>query len=142
MCVSDPIEVTTLGAGRFRVTEGRAANDLYGDEQRIAYAVSDGTRTWVFLDGTVRVIEAAHSERRRGRTGVDQHAALAAPMPASVASVNVTAGQQVARGDVLVMLEAMKMEFPIKAPRDGKVKSVSCRPGELVQPGVPLLELE
>ena len=40
------------------------------------------------------------------------------------------------------MLEAMKMELPIKAPRDGSVKSIACQPGELVQPGVPLLELE
>jgi biotin carboxyl carrier protein len=41
-----------------------------------------------------------------------------------------------------VMLEAMKMELPIKAPRDGIVKAIACRPGELVQPAVPLLELE
>ena len=40
------------------------------------------------------------------------------------------------------MLEAMKMELPIKAPRDGRVTAISCRTGELVQPGVPLLELE
>jgi urea carboxylase len=40
------------------------------------------------------------------------------------------------------MLEAMKMELPIKAPRDGRVTAVHCKPGELVQPGVPLLELE
>jgi biotin carboxyl carrier protein len=40
------------------------------------------------------------------------------------------------------MLEAMKMELPITAPRAGRVKSIHCREGELVQPGVPLLELE
>ena len=63
-------------------------------------------------------------------------------MPASVSSVNVAVGQQVARGDVLIMLEAMKMELPIKAPRDGRVTTIACRQGELVQPGIPLLELE
>jgi len=41
----------------------------------------------------------------------------------------------------LVMLEAMKMELPIKAPRDGRVTAIHCRVGEIVQPGVPLLEI-
>jgi biotin carboxyl carrier protein len=68
--------------------------------------------------------------------------ALAPPMPATVASVLVAPGQPVARGDVLIMLEAMKMELPITAPRDGRVRSVACRPGELVQPGIALVELE
>jgi biotin carboxyl carrier protein len=40
------------------------------------------------------------------------------------------------------MLEAMKMELPIRAPRDARVKAIACRQGDLVQPGVPLLELE
>ena len=46
------------------------------------------------------------------------------------------------RDTVLIMLEAMKMELPIKAPRDGRVMAIACRPGELVQPGVPLIEFE
>ena len=41
-----------------------------------------------------------------------------------------------------MVLEAMKMELPIRAPRDGVVKSVGCRVGDLVQPGATLLELE
>jgi 3-methylcrotonyl-CoA carboxylase alpha subunit len=40
------------------------------------------------------------------------------------------------------VLEAMKMELTIKAPRDGRVKAIACRAGDLVQPGVPLIELE
>jgi len=42
----------------------------------------------------------------------------------------------------MIVLEAMKMELTIAAPRDARVKKVDCRPGELVQPGVPLIELE
>jgi biotin carboxyl carrier protein len=41
----------------------------------------------------------------------------------------------------VLVLEAMKMELPIRAPADGRVVSVSCTPGELVQPGVPLVEI-
>ena len=58
------------------------------------------------------------------------------------AAVHVKVGQPVERGDVLLTLEAMKMELPISAPRAGVVKSVTCKAGDLVQPGVPLVELD
>ena len=45
-------------------------------------------------------------------------------------------------GETVIVLEAMKMELPIKAPRSGVVKAVHCAKGDLVQPGVNLLELE
>jgi biotin carboxyl carrier protein len=63
-------------------------------------------------------------------------------MPATVVAVKVTPGQQVEEGELLITLEAMKMELPIKAPRAGRVRSIACREGEIVQSGVPLLELE
>jgi biotin carboxyl carrier protein len=131
--VSSQIDVQPLGDGRFQIIDdGRL---------RLAYAVTRGEQTWMFIDGVVHV---ATTERggRRGKSGHDERTALTSPMPASVASVSVVPGQQVARGDVLLMLEAMKMELPIKAPRDGTVKTVSCKAGDLVQPGVPLVELE
>lgn len=126
--------VTSLGNGRFVVGDG--------ETQRTAYAIVAGSRTWVFLDGLTYVIEQARREGRRGRTQHDDDAALASPMPASVVRVNVEAGQEVSAGHVLILLEAMKMELTITAPRAGRVKAVACRPGELVQPGVPLIELE
>ena len=46
------------------------------------------------------------------------------------------------RGDTLVILEAMKMELPIRADADGTVTSVNCKAGDLVQPDMPLIELE
>jgi biotin carboxyl carrier protein len=67
---------------------------------------------------------------------------MAAPMPATVVKILVAPGQTVRHGDTLVVLEAMKMELPIRAPGDGTVKSVNCREGELVQPDRPLIELE
>jgi urea carboxylase len=48
----------------------------------------------------------------------------------------------VRRGDTLIILEAMKMELPIRASSDGVVKAIHCKPGELVQPGVPLVDFE
>ena len=62
-------------------------------------------------------------------------------MPATVIQVNVQKGAQVRRGDTLVLLEAMKMELPLRAPADGVVTAVHCQAGELVQPGSPLVEI-
>jgi biotin carboxyl carrier protein len=63
-------------------------------------------------------------------------------MPATVVRVLVIPGQQVTQGDTMVVLEAMKMELAIAAPREGTVRAVRCQPGELVQPGSPLVEME
>jgi biotin carboxyl carrier protein len=62
-------------------------------------------------------------------------------MPATVLKVLVAPGAAVAKGDTLVVLEAMKMELPIRAAGDGVVGEVFCREGELVQAGAPLVEL-
>jgi 3-methylcrotonyl-CoA carboxylase alpha subunit len=102
------------------------------------YAVADGVRTWIFQDGVTHVVD--HTPKRRAVGGGDA-AALAAPMPATVTQVHVTPGQAVDTGDVLVTLEAMKMELSIRANVTGIVTAINCRLGELVQPGVPLVEL-
>jgi biotin carboxyl carrier protein len=62
-------------------------------------------------------------------------------MPATVVRIEVSPEQTVTKDSLLVMLEAMKMELPIRAPRDGRVTAIHCRVGEIVQPGVPLLEI-
>jgi 3-methylcrotonyl-CoA carboxylase alpha subunit len=126
-------QVTPLGSGRYRVGDGT--------RQWLAYGVAAGDERWVFLDGGVYVIDAAPAVRRKARHGHDE-TALASPMPATVVMINVEPGQQVAQGDLLLMLEAMKMELPIKAPRHGRITAINCRQGELVQPGVALVELE
>ncbi len=68
--------------------------------------------------------------------------AVAAPMPGKVLAVAVKPGDVVAARDLLVVLEAMKMEHRIEASRDGKVKTVAIVRGALVAAGAPLVELE
>jgi biotin carboxyl carrier protein len=130
--VSDAPLVTPLGAGRFLVSR-----DGY---QRVAHATQAAGATWVFLDGEVTVIGATSSSART--TAADEQGSLTAPMPATVVAIAVQPGQKVAAGDVLIRLEAMKMELPVRSPRDATVVAVKCREGELVQPGIPLLELD
>ncbi|UFH51516.1 acetyl/propionyl/methylcrotonyl-CoA carboxylase subunit alpha [Pseudomonas sp. KNUC1026] len=67
---------------------------------------------------------------------------LAAPMNASVAAVLASAGDAVQAGATLLVLEAMKMEHPIRAPHAGTVSQVHCREGDLVAEGHVLVSLE
>lgn len=65
--------------------------------------------------------------------------AVNAPMPGTILKVNVTNGQAVKAGDVLCILEAMKMENEIMAPKDGTVTQVLATKGATVDTGAPLV---
>ena len=67
---------------------------------------------------------------------------LTAPMNGSIVRVAVASGDQVAAGDLLVVLEAMKMEHSIRAPQAGTVMTLGCAEGDLVEEGRVLIELQ
>lgn len=66
---------------------------------------------------------------------------VSAPMPGTILKVNVSNGQAVKKGDVLMVLEAMKMENEILAPNDGTVSSVNVAQGATVESGTVLCSL-
>lgn len=105
-----------------------------------AWVAAAGDTRWVFLQGHTYEFDVQRPGYRR-RAGL-HHDSLSAPMPATVARVQVSAGAEVRRGETLLVLEAMKMELPVRAPADGIVTAVHCREGELVQPGTILIELD
>jgi biotin carboxyl carrier protein len=73
----------------------------------------------------------------------DQHTtSLSASIPAVVSEILVKVGQEVKIGDKLILLESMKMILPIQAPRAGFVTAINCVPGQAVQPGIQLVEIE
>ena len=61
------------------------------------------------------------------------------PMPGNVLRINVTQGQQVAEGDVLLILEAMKMENEVVATKGGTVAQIAVSKGAVVETGTPLV---
>jgi len=67
---------------------------------------------------------------------------VAAPMPGNILSVNVAAGDAVKKGQVLMILEAMKMENEIMAPCDGKVTAVAVTKGAAVESGALLCTIQ
>ncbi len=130
--------VTRVGPGTYRVEdEGR---------QTIVYVAGSADDVWAFCEGQVYREKAAlkgppYQRPPEGGPHKGGRYELAAPMPATVVKVLVAPGQAVRHGDTLVVLEAMKMELPLRAPSDGVVAAVHCREGELVQPDRTLVEL-
>ena len=82
------------------------------------------------------------TRRRRVRAKPLGRIAVKAPMPGLVVAVRVTGDQQVSAGDVLVILESMKMENEVRAPSDGRVSRVHVRPSETVEKGQTLVVLK
>jgi 3-methylcrotonyl-CoA carboxylase alpha subunit len=129
---SGPMRVTELRPFVFEVAEG--------GRRDVVRCVVDGARVHVFADGDVHVLERVAEGASAGPRAAG--GALEAPMPGKVAAVRVAEGDEVRRGQELVVVEAMKMENALRAPRDGRVVRVRVRVGEMVNPGVPLVELE
>jgi biotin carboxyl carrier protein len=65
---------------------------------------------------------------------------VVSPMPGKVVKVNVSAGAEVRKGDVLLVVEAMKMENNITAPIDGVIESVNVKKDEMVDPSTELIK--
>ena len=122
-----------------RLADGRIQLQLDG-RTYAARAVRDGEEWHVFCGG------ASYRLRLQDDLlGLDIEAggaSLAAPMPGKVIRVLAQPGAKVAKGDALVILEAMKMEHTIAAPRDGVIAQIFFGAGELVSEGAELLKLE
>ncbi len=114
---------------------------LDGHIQRAVVVAAPHHRFWVQVDGATWVLTwlsplPEPDERREG------HGSLRAPMPGTVRAVLAEPGQAVRKGEVLMLLEAMKMEHSIRAPYDGTVTSVAHQRGDMVQADAVLLEIE
>ena len=72
----------------------------------------------------------------------EQQGSLKAPMNGTIIQVDTKAGQTVKAGDILMIMEAMKMEHTIKAPEDGTVKEIGFNVGDLVDEGALLIEMD
>jgi biotin carboxyl carrier protein len=93
---------------------------------------------WIGWPGRAQFFRA---ERRTGASSGPSHDEVRAPMTGKIVKIAVAAGQNVKAGDVVVIMEAMKMEYRLAAPHAGTVDAVHGKVGELVDLGKTLVEI-
>ena len=148
------VELQPLAHGRWRVRVDESEFELSSEAMpdgrlrlvgdgsvTVAEVTPEGARRFVRLGVLDFVLERAGSGKVRAGAG-GHDGGLSAPMPGVITKVMVVVGDEVTRGQPLLALEAMKMEHLIRAPREGRVKRVGASPGQMVQAGAELVELE
>ncbi|MEK6207958.1 MAG: biotin carboxylase N-terminal domain-containing protein [Chloroflexota bacterium] len=121
-----------------RVTRVDEAHRWVVDGTAAAAAGSNGV-VWTSVRGNVWELETAPREREVERTAGGE---VTAPMPGMVIAAQAVSDRRVRRGDLLFVVEAMKMELRVEAPADGKVTKVMANVGQQVERGQRLAEFE
>ena len=94
------------------------------------------------FDIEVPDVETVAKPRRSGGRKKKKSGTVSANIPGKVVTVEVEEGQRVEEGQVILILEAMKMQNEIQAPVTGKVTTVHCSEGEAIEANVPLVVIE
>ena len=129
--MSDAVELVAI--------RGNEAEIRVAGRTHIVPFVVRGTTVSFAFDGEIYSLDVSEKGARTRARHRDQ--TTSAPMPGVVLKILVKPGDVVKKGAPLVVLEAMKMEHQIVAPRDGVVRAVNCVEGEMVQPGIELVEI-
>ena len=125
--------------------QGRLAFQL-GEQLLLAHVAHNGSSRHIAIGGESWRLERSSQPRSRRRslgTGAGAGSeTLEAVMPGQVVEVYVAEGDEVERGQTLVLLEAMKMELRITTSHAGLVRRVNCAAGQVVERGQVLVEIE
>lgn len=95
------------------------------------------------LIGAQRIVARVETPQQRARRGADttQAGTLTAPMPGLVVGLHIREGENVECGQVLAVIESMKMQMQIRAPIAGHVAKVNVQSGSLVEKGAVLMQI-
>ena len=132
-------DTSTVELIRFR--DGELVLRIEGRTRTFRLA-RDGARRMVHDGGSSSIeFERVDSPRPKRAGNAAAEGGLTATTPAQVMKILVAEGDLVSRGDALLVLEAMKMEFRITAPKDGKIAKLGCAVGEVVERGQLLIDI-
>ncbi|MBI3089742.1 MAG: biotin/lipoyl-binding protein [Candidatus Tectomicrobia bacterium] len=105
-----------------------------------------GEQRQVHVNGLALVVDVIDEQRRRRHGasggGFEGEQLISSAMPGKVVKILVEVGQQVTKGQGVIVIEAMKMENELKAPRDGEVKQILVQEGQAVEARAGLLRIE
>lgn len=113
---------------------------LIADTRYTTYLMRQGDKVAIIMQGGYYHINVVQQNTVQHHQEDDER--LIAPMPGTLVAQWVTSGQTVSKGDKLIVIEAMKMEHTLFAPRDGIIKQCHYKIGDLVDEGSELLEFE
>lgn len=137
----DRMRLTTAAGERTFQWEELAPGEYLlrdGAHLRRCVVARSGDERWIWIDGHVHHLKLENPNRKRAAAPEGE---LTAPMPGQVLKVFVGAGDAVQKNQTLIVLEAMKMQYEITAPRDGVVQRVHATEGEQVRGGIVLVSL-
>ena len=100
------------------------------------------SKLWVHIEGETFIYEPPKKQRSKNKMENSNPGQITAPMPGKIVKVQVVVEQKVEAGQVLVVLEAMKMEYTLKSPSGGTVEFIGGKPGEQVSLGQVLIRLK
>lgn len=115
--------------------------DIDGQEVEVLAAKSASGQLWIHLDGETFTYEGAQSRSRSGKASTAKPNEIIAPMPGKIVKIQVASGEKVQAGQVLVVMEAMKMEYTLKAQADAVVDKVLANTADQVTLGQLLVKL-
>lgn len=111
------------------------------DRHQKATVIKQDARVDIFTQGKHVVLSLQDPLKQFASGETNAAGGLNAPMPGKIIALHVKAGQQIKKGDALIVMEAMKMEHVVFAPSEGVVKEVFFSVGDQVSEGLPLIEL-
>jgi biotin carboxyl carrier protein len=133
----------------FETVSGQPVFSLIVDGKSHEAYVQESDEIWqVLMRGQLYPVKVEDEREKRLRAAAGGGVAetgefhLRAPMPGLVIAIPVTDGQEVKKGQVLLILESMKMQNELKSPRDGKVSRIRVKPGESVEQKQALLSIQ
>lgn len=140
MVNGEPHEVDFLGLEEsvYSIIQNSRSYEIAIEENQGKYELQMGGRLY---EATVLDQRALLMAQRKGGL-IAGSGEVTSPMPGLIVEVLVSVGDEVAQGDTVIILESMKMQNELKAPCDGVVQAVSCKPGQTVDKGDLLINID